>query len=158
VPSISPTWEVTRTQPAESTFCCLQSTYDGPPKLIVFGGNGFVGTRVCEEALQTGLAVVSINRSGAPKATAAWTSDVEWVKVSNPSTPTCMSPAHALLNVPYLHSKRLHDYATAIMLIFPYAKTTSTCCALQSTPIALAAWCTALSGLSEAPVETFFNA
>ena len=66
------------------SFACngLQSTYDGPPKLIVFGGNGFVGTRVCEEALQTGLAVVSINRSGPPKATAPWTSDVEWVSVS----------------------------------------------------------------------------
>ncbi|KAL3163381.1 hypothetical protein ABBQ32_009766 [Trebouxia sp. C0010 RCD-2024] len=64
---------------ATSSSSFQQSTYDGPPKLIVFGGNGFVGTRVCEEALQTGLAVVSINRSGAPKATAAWTSDVEWV-------------------------------------------------------------------------------
>ncbi|DBA98413.1 TPA: hypothetical protein ACH3X3_012425 [Trebouxia sp. C0006] len=65
---------------ATSSYSNQQSTYDGPPKLIVFGGNGFVGTRVCEEALQTGLAVVSINRSGAPKATAAWTSEVEWVK------------------------------------------------------------------------------
>ncbi|KAL3131927.1 hypothetical protein ABBQ38_007628 [Trebouxia sp. C0009 RCD-2024] len=64
---------------ATSSSSFQQSTYDGPPKLIVFGGNGFVGTRVCEEALQTGLAVVSINRSGPPKATAAWTSDVEWV-------------------------------------------------------------------------------
>lgn len=62
-----------------SSFSFQQSTYDGPPKLIVFGGNGFVGTRVCEEALQTGLAVVSINRSGAPKATASWTSEVEWI-------------------------------------------------------------------------------
>ncbi|KAL0026968.1 hypothetical protein WJX79_003842 [Trebouxia sp. C0005] len=65
---------------ATSSYSNQQSTYDGPPKLIVFGGNGFVGTRVCEEALQTGLAVVSINRSGAPKATAPWTSEVEWVK------------------------------------------------------------------------------
>ena len=64
--------------------CLTQSTYDGPPKLIVFGGNGFVGTRVCEEALQTGLAVVSINRSGAPKVSAPWTSEVEWISVSIP--------------------------------------------------------------------------
>lgn len=70
------------------TLCCLQSTYDGPPKLIVFGGNGFVGTRVCEEALQTGLAVVSINRSGAPKATASWTSEVEWISVSSSKSST----------------------------------------------------------------------
>ena len=40
-----------------------------------------MGTRVCEEALQTGLAVVSINRSGPPKATAPWTSEVDWVSV-----------------------------------------------------------------------------
>ena len=42
-----------------------------------------MGTRVCEEALQTGLAVVSINRSGAPKATASWTSEVDWISVSS---------------------------------------------------------------------------
>lgn len=63
----------------------MQNTYDGPPKLIVFGGNGFVGTRVCEEALNTGLAVVSISRSAAPKASAAWTSQVDWVSVSSVS-------------------------------------------------------------------------
>jgi len=83
--------------------------------LIVFGGNGFVGTRVCEEALQTGLAVVSINRSGAPKATAPWTSEVEWVKVSNPSTtPTRMSPAHtqhALLAEQMAAWQRSHYHA-----------------------------------------------
>ena len=62
-----------------------QSTYEGPPKLVVFGGNGFVGTRVCEEALQTGLSVVSVNRSGPPKATAAWTSQVDWISVSIPA-------------------------------------------------------------------------
>lgn len=60
----------------------MQGTYDGPPKLIVFGGNGFVGTRVCEEALNTGLAVVSISRSATPKASAHWTSQVDWVSVS----------------------------------------------------------------------------
>ena len=62
--------------------CPVQSSYDGPPKLVVFGGNGFVGTRVCEEALNTGLAVVSISRSGAPKATSHWTSQVDWLNVS----------------------------------------------------------------------------
>lgn len=66
---------------ATSSYSFQQSTYDGPPKLIVFGGNGFVGTRVCEEALQTGLAVVSISRSGAPKSapSASWTSQVDWL-------------------------------------------------------------------------------
>lgn len=72
---------------------CLQSTYDGPPKLIVFGGNGFVGTRVCEEALNTGLAVVSISRSAAPKASAYWTSQVDWVSVSLCCTNVCWESA-----------------------------------------------------------------
>lgn len=51
------------------------------PKLVVFGGNGFVGSKVCEEALRTGLGVVSINRSGPPKLSAPWIKDVEWVRV-----------------------------------------------------------------------------
>ena len=102
---------------AHLSFIALQSTYDGPPKLIVFGGNGFVGTRVCEEALQTGLAVVSINRSGPPKATAAWTSDVEWVSVSSNSVceysfltnvvheeaPACLFSSHCLHTFAPIH-------------------------------------------------------
>lgn len=31
-------------------------------KLVVLGGNGFVGSFVCKEALQMGLEVVSVNR------------------------------------------------------------------------------------------------
>lgn len=33
-------------------------------KLIVFGGNGFVGTRVCEHAIKSGIKVISVNRTG----------------------------------------------------------------------------------------------
>lgn len=51
------------------------------PALVVFGGNGFVGSRVCQEALKTGLAVISVNRSGAPKQGGAWVNEVQWVKV-----------------------------------------------------------------------------
>lgn len=53
----------------------------GQPKLLVFGGSGFVGSRVCEEALKTGLPVVSVNRSGSPKLSADWVSNVEWIQV-----------------------------------------------------------------------------
>ena len=60
----------------------LQSTYSGPPRLVVFGGNGFVGSRVCQEGLKTGLAVASVNRSGAPKLDEPWVREVEWVRVS----------------------------------------------------------------------------
>lgn len=54
----------------------------GPPKLLVFGGSGFLGSRISEEAQRTGLAVVSISRGGAPPAGASgdWVSRVQWVK------------------------------------------------------------------------------
>ena len=34
------------------------------PKVVVFGGNGFVGSYVCRSLLGMGVAVTSINRSG----------------------------------------------------------------------------------------------
>lgn len=44
---------------------------------------GFVGSRVTEEAVKTGLSVVSISRRGQPPpgVTAPWTSQVEWARV-----------------------------------------------------------------------------
>lgn len=56
--------------------------YTGPPKLVIFGGNGFVGSRVTEEAVKTGLSVVSVSRRGQPPpgVSAPWTSQVEWAK------------------------------------------------------------------------------
>lgn len=60
----------------------MQDPYDGMPKILVFGGNGFIGSRVCEEALSTGLQVVSINRSGRPKQDEPWMNEVQWFKVS----------------------------------------------------------------------------
>ena len=87
----------------------VQSTYDGPPKLIVFGGNGFVGTRVCEEALQTGLAVVSVSRSGAPKSapSASWTSQVDWLSVSFPCP--CTWTLHDLLVPAWMQAPKSSD-------------------------------------------------
>ena len=32
--------------------------------VLVFGGNGFVGSRVCEQGVNMGLNVVSVSRSG----------------------------------------------------------------------------------------------
>lgn len=60
----------------------LQAELEGMPKILVFGGNGYVGTKVCEEALKTGLQVVSINRSGKPRGTDAWINEVDWVQAS----------------------------------------------------------------------------
>lgn len=51
------------------------------PKIIVFGGRGYVGSYICKEALSTGLGVMSISRSGTPPITnAPWTREVEWVR------------------------------------------------------------------------------
>eukprot|EP01025_Chloroclados_australasicus_P056800 TRINITY_DN7065_c1_g2_i1.p1 TRINITY_DN7065_c1_g2~~TRINITY_DN7065_c1_g2_i1.p1 ORF type:complete len:332 (-),score=46.12 TRINITY_DN7065_c1_g2_i1:285-1145(-) len=50
------------------------------PRVAVFGGNGFVGSRICQEVLNTGMGVISINRSGRPtNISEAWVNDVEWV-------------------------------------------------------------------------------
>ena len=61
---------------------CSASAPDvSKPKVVVVGGNGFVGTAVCEQALSSGMSVVAINRSGAPAAgTGEWGAKVEWVK------------------------------------------------------------------------------
>jgi NADPH:quinone reductase-like Zn-dependent oxidoreductase len=49
-------------------------------QVVVFGGNGFVGSRVVQAALSRGASVVSINRSGQPKSLSeAWVTQVKWV-------------------------------------------------------------------------------
>lgn len=49
---------------------------------MVFGGNGYVGSRVCQQGLAMGCGVVSINRSGRPRNLRGdWLDQVEWVQV-----------------------------------------------------------------------------
>lgn len=50
-------------------------------KLLVIGGNGFLGRRVCRHAVRDGHDVTSVARSGTPPADhlAPWTNRVEWV-------------------------------------------------------------------------------
>ncbi|KAI2642549.1 NAD(P)-binding protein [Xylaria nigripes] len=50
-------------------------------RLIVCGGNGFLGSRICKHAVQRGWDVTSISRSGAPK----------WDAVTSSSTPPAWS-------------------------------------------------------------------
>eukprot|EP00210_Caulerpa_lentillifera_P006855 g6552.t1 len=58
-------------------------------KVVVFGGNGFVGSRVCEIALGMGLQVISINRSGRPSwLKQSWADGVEWIQ-GDALQPTC---------------------------------------------------------------------
>ncbi|ONK79000.1 uncharacterized protein A4U43_C01F1840 [Asparagus officinalis] len=51
-----------------------------PPseKLLVLGGNGFVGSHVCEEALKHGLSVSSLSRSGRSSIREPWADKVVW--------------------------------------------------------------------------------
>ncbi|KAI9710782.1 MAG: hypothetical protein M1828_002124 [Chrysothrix sp. TS-e1954] len=57
-------------------------------KLVVCGGNGFLGTRICKAACQRGWDVTSISRSGEPswssvtasQTAPAWSSQVSWQK------------------------------------------------------------------------------
>ncbi|PON94571.1 NAD(P)-binding domain containing protein [Trema orientale] len=51
-----------------------------PPteKLLVLGGNGFVGSHICKEALDHGLSVASLSRSGRSSIQDSWASNVSW--------------------------------------------------------------------------------
>ena len=52
-------------------------------RLVILGGNGFVGSATAEEALRRGLSVLCLSRSGAPapgQAAQPWATAVEWAK------------------------------------------------------------------------------
>eukprot|EP00124_Ichthyophonus_hoferi_P000321 Ihof_evm17s11 gene=Ihof_evmTU17s11 len=49
-------------------------------KLLVVGGNGFVGRSVCKAAVQRGLEVISLSRRGVAPLDAPWTKKVDWRK------------------------------------------------------------------------------
>eukprot|EP00930_Biecheleria_cincta_P013816 TRINITY_DN12134_c0_g2_i1.p1 TRINITY_DN12134_c0_g2~~TRINITY_DN12134_c0_g2_i1.p1 ORF type:complete len:301 (-),score=70.35 TRINITY_DN12134_c0_g2_i1:708-1610(-) len=50
-------------------------------KVVVLGGSGFVGQRVCERLATSGAEVVSVSRSGGPPAgLGPWAEKVRWVK------------------------------------------------------------------------------
>ena len=50
-------------------------------KLVVPGGNGFIGSEICRIAVQNGHEVAAFGRTGRPALTPArhpWTQEVEW--------------------------------------------------------------------------------
>jgi uncharacterized protein YbjT (DUF2867 family) len=59
-----------------------ESVNDLPPppskKLLVLGGNGFVGSHVCKEALDRGFTVASLSRSGRSTVEEPWAEKVIW--------------------------------------------------------------------------------
>jgi len=48
--------------------------------IFVVGGNGFVGQHVCKRAVELGLNVTSLSRSGAPDSQKPWHSKVTWLR------------------------------------------------------------------------------
>ncbi len=48
-------------------------------KLLVMGGNGFIGTEVCQVATAAGHEVVGVGRRGRPEVREAWADRVRWV-------------------------------------------------------------------------------
>ncbi len=52
------------------------------PRVVVFGGSGFVGTKVCEHASRMGADVISVSRSGRPVwlKESPWADAVQWEK------------------------------------------------------------------------------
>ncbi len=51
-------------------------------KLLVTGGNGFIGGEVCKVALQRGCEVIGVARSGGPDLDEPWVKEVTWVKAN----------------------------------------------------------------------------
>ena len=51
-------------------------------KLLVTGGNGFIGGEVCKAAVRRGYEVVGVARSGAPELDELWVDEVTWVKAN----------------------------------------------------------------------------
>ncbi|KAJ3693252.1 hypothetical protein LUZ60_008732 [Juncus effusus] len=49
-------------------------------QLLVLGGNGFVGSHICKEALDRGLSVSSLSRSGRSSLRDSWADKVVWHK------------------------------------------------------------------------------
>ena len=52
-------------------------------KIVVFGGSGFVGQALCQEAIKQNIEVISISKNGKPKKTELWMShpSMTWLAI-----------------------------------------------------------------------------
>eukprot|EP00290_Baffinella_frigidus_P008308 CAMPEP_0180129442 /NCGR_PEP_ID=MMETSP0986-20121125/7314_1 /TAXON_ID=697907 /ORGANISM="non described non described, Strain CCMP2293" /LENGTH=294 /DNA_ID=CAMNT_0022069103 /DNA_START=9 /DNA_END=893 /DNA_ORIENTATION=- len=57
----------------------MSSAADPVYDVVVFGGNGFVGSHVCMALVAMGKKVAAINRSGAPREHAPWMDGVDYI-------------------------------------------------------------------------------
>jgi len=51
-------------------------------KLLVTGGNGFIGLEICKTAVLCGFEVISVSRRGYPDYTESWMSEVNWISAN----------------------------------------------------------------------------
>ncbi|XP_010492447.1 PREDICTED: uncharacterized protein At1g32220, chloroplastic isoform X2 [Camelina sativa] len=61
-------------------------------KILVLGGNGYVGSHICKEALRQGFSVSSLSRSGRSTMHGSWVDDVTWHK-GDLLSPDSLKPA-----------------------------------------------------------------
>lgn len=63
--------------------------------ILVFGGNGFVGSAICKYAASLNLNIISISRSGKPHTPAPWQSSITFIQgdALTPSTYTHLLPS-----------------------------------------------------------------
>ncbi|XWS38796.1 hypothetical protein CRYUN_Cryun19dG0160900 [Craigia yunnanensis] len=48
-------------------------------RVVVLGGNGFVGSAICKAAVTKGIEVISLSRSGRPTYPGSWVDQVNWI-------------------------------------------------------------------------------
>lgn len=78
--SFGSTRALSTSQP-NATDSTQESDSSATPKLVVFGGRGFVGSHVCREAVRQGLDVVAVSPSGTPPLSdERWVDGVAWVR------------------------------------------------------------------------------
>lgn len=51
-------------------------------KILVAGGNGFIGSEICRRAVEAGHTVTSLSRHGRPSHDAPWMDKVEWIETN----------------------------------------------------------------------------
>uniref|UniRef100_A0A6N2LUP5 NAD-dependent epimerase/dehydratase domain-containing protein n=1 Tax=Salix viminalis TaxID=40686 RepID=A0A6N2LUP5_SALVM len=70
-----------------------------PMQLLVLGGNGFVGSHICKEAVDRGLTVASLSRSGRPPIHDSWVNNVIWHQGSLLSSDSWMEALNGVTSV-----------------------------------------------------------
>ena len=72
---------IRRATPKNNIMLLLLTLASTAMRVAVFGGSGFIGSRVCQTLVTAGCSVVSVSRAGQPPAWAAsesWSKKVEW--------------------------------------------------------------------------------